>query len=136
MAMDYRAAVQHCKAVLEVEPGNVTMLNNLAWSLNELGDPTALEYAERAYALGSSIPMVVDTFGWILVQRGDAKRGLELLREASAQAPDDPEIRLHLAKALLKAGDKASAKTELETLALKDNASRARTEAQQMLKGL
>ena len=136
MAADYRTAVQHSNAVLALEPDNVTVLNNLAWSLNELGDPKALEYAERAYALGSSIPSVVDTLGWILVQRGDAARGLGLLREASAQAPDDPEIRLHLAKALLKAGDKASAKTELETLALKGNVSRARTEAQQMLKGL
>jgi putative PEP-CTERM system TPR-repeat lipoprotein len=133
-AKDYKAAAQFTRAVLELDPDNVTMLNNLAWSLNELGDPKSLEVAERAYALGSSVPMVVDTLGWILVQRGDAKRGLDLLREASAQAPDDPEIRLHLAKALLKAGDKASAKTELETLATKGNASRARTEAQQMLK--
>ncbi len=136
MAADYRTAVQHSNAVLALEPDNVTVLNNLAWSLNELGDPKALEYAERAYVVGSNIPSVVDTLGWILVQRGDAARGLKLLREASAQAPDDPEIRLHLAKALLKAGDKASAKTELETLALRGGASRARTEAQQMLKSL
>ena len=82
-AKDYKAAAQYTRAVLEVDPDNVTMLNNLAWSLNELGDPKSVEVAERAYALGSSVPMVVDTLGWILVQRGDATRGLELLREAS-----------------------------------------------------
>jgi putative PEP-CTERM system TPR-repeat lipoprotein len=136
LAKDYPVAVQQYRAVLEAEPDNVTVLNNLAWSLNELGDPKALEYAERASILAPNVPTVADTYGWILVQRGDAKRGLDMLREASRLAPQDPEIRLHLAKALLKAGDKAAAKSELEALAVQGDASRARTEAQQMLNGL
>lgn len=135
-AKDYRVAAQHYRDILELEPDHVTVLNNLAWVLNELGDPKALEYAERATTLAPNVPTVIDTHGWILVQQGNAKRGLELLREASGLDPEDPEIRLHLAKALLKTGDKPAAKSELETLAVKGNASRARTEAQQMLKEL
>ena len=134
VAKDYKAAVQSYRAILELEPDNVAALNNLAWSLNEMNDPNALEYAERAAVLAPSAPTVIDTKGWILAQRGDVKKGLVLLREANRLAPDDPEIRLHLAKVLLKSGDKAAAKTELEVLAVRGNASRARSEAQQMLK--
>ena len=57
----------------------------------------------------------MDTHGWILVQHGDAARGIELLRKANSIAPQDTDIRLHLAKALLKTGDKAAAKSELES---------------------
>ena len=43
---------------------------------------------------------------------------------------------MHLAKALLKTGDKAGAKTELQALAKLDQASEVRDEAQKMLKEL
>jgi putative PEP-CTERM system TPR-repeat lipoprotein len=131
---DYRTAAQHFKAVLDVEPDNTVALNNLAWLLNELGDPKALEYAEHASALAPFAPSVMDTHGWILVQHGDAARGLVLLRKANNIAPQDAEIQLHLAKALLKTGDKAAAKSELEKLAAQTKESAARTEAQQLLK--
>ena len=136
VAKDYKAAIQHYRVILELEPNNLSMLNNLAWALNELGDPKALDFAERASALAPYSATVVDTHGWILVQRGDAKKGIELLRRASSLAPQDPEVRMHLAKALLKSGDKAAAKGELETVAAQSDASPARTEAQQMLKAL
>ena len=88
VAKDYKVAVQQYRAVLAVEPDNATALNNLAWALNELGDPKALEVADRASVLAPNVPTVMDTRGWILVQRGDAKKGLDLLREASGLAPD------------------------------------------------
>ena len=136
VAKDYKTAALHYRAILDQDPNNVTALNNLAWSLNEMGDPKALEYATRAAIISPYAPTVIDTRGWIMVQRGDTKQGIDLLREATELAPEDPEIRLHLAKALLKSGDKAGAKSELEVLALRGNASRARAEAQQLLKDL
>jgi thioredoxin-like negative regulator of GroEL len=78
----------------------------------------------------------MDTQGWVLVRQGDSARGLALLRQASGLAPQDPDIRVHLAKALLKSGDKAGAKTELEAVAVQTRPSAARAEAQQMLKEL
>ena len=134
VAKDYRAAARQFRSVLDVEPDNTVALNNIAWSLSELGDPAALEYAEHASALAPLQPSVMDTHGWILVQRGDTARGLALLRKASALAPQDPDIQLHLAKALLKNGDKAAAKSELEKLAVQSKPSSARAEAQGMLK--
>jgi Flp pilus assembly protein TadD len=58
----------------------------------------------------------MDTYGWALVQYGNAPRGLELIRRAAGLAPNDPEIRLHLAGALLQAGDREQARAELQRL--------------------
>jgi thioredoxin-like negative regulator of GroEL len=78
----------------------------------------------------------MDTQGWVLVTQGKNARGVELLRIASGLSPQDADIRLHFAKALLKTGDKAGAKSELEAVAVLTQPSSARTEAQQMLKEL
>jgi predicted Zn-dependent protease len=133
---DYPVAVRHYRAALEVEPNNALFLNNLAWMLNEMGDPQARKYAERVYVLAPTNPAVLDTLGWILVQHGDAARGIDLLRTGVRIAPGQNDIRLHLAKALLKTGDKAGAKTELDVLAKVDNAPEVRDEAQKILKEL
>ena len=133
---EYPAAIRQYEAALEIEPNNALYLNNLAYMLNELGDPKARKYAEQVYVLAPTNPAVLDTLGWILVQRGDAARGLDLLKTAVRVSPTQNDIRLHLAKALLKTGDKAGAKTELERLAKLDEAGEVRDEAQKMLKEL
>lgn len=132
---DYQAAIPQLRAALKIEPDNIIVLNNLAWSLAELGDPTALQHAERAYAIAPNSSAVTDTFGWILYQRGDTARSVDLLRKASSLAPEDSTIRLHFARALLKAGDKPGAKKELEQAAKAESAE-VRAEAEQLLKEL
>ena len=129
------AAETYAKA-LEIDPNNALYLNNLAYMLNELGDPKSRKYAEQVYMLAPTNPSVLDTLGWILVQHGDAARGLDLLKTAARASPSENDIRMHLAKALLKTGDKAGAKTELQALAKLDQASEVRDEAQKMLKEL
>jgi putative PEP-CTERM system TPR-repeat lipoprotein len=133
---DYPAAIRQYEAALEIAPNNALYLNNLAWVLNEVGDPRARKYAEQVYVLTPTNPTVLDTLGWILVQHGDAARGLDLLKTAVRVDPSENDIRMHLAKALLKTGDKAGAKTELQALAKLDQASEVRDEAQKMLKEL
>jgi putative PEP-CTERM system TPR-repeat lipoprotein len=130
---DYATAVRQYEAALEVEPNNALFLNNIAWMLNELGDPRAQKYAERAYGLAPTNASVLDTLGWMLVQRGDAARGVDLLKAAASAAPGQNDIRMHLAKALLKTGDKAGAKSELEALAKLDQTPAVRDEAQKLL---
>ena len=56
----------------------------------------------------------MDTLGVITVDQGDLPKGVELLRAAVSAAPTVAEYRVHLAKALLKAGDKAGAASEVE----------------------
>jgi cellulose synthase operon protein C len=133
---DYRGAALHYRAALGNDPENPRLLNNLAFVLTELGDPKAREIAEQAYVQAPFNSNVIDTFGWALAQTGDVKRGAELLRAASSLAPQNQEIRLHLAKALLKSGDKAAARRELETLAKLDSSSPIRADAEKILGGL
>jgi Flp pilus assembly protein TadD len=133
---DYRGAITHYQAAIKLEPDNAVILNNLAWALAETGDPKAREYAAKAYRQAPFNPNVMDTLGWAEVQTGDAKKGVELLRSAINLAPGNAEIRLHLAKGLIKTGDKAEAKKALEPLAKLDPAAPARVEADKLLTGL
>ena len=94
----------------------MTALNNLAWSLWEQKDGQALSYAEKAVQLAPNSPAVGDTLGWMLVEQGQVKRGLELLEKASAMVPKQSEIALHLAKAQIKDGKKDAARTTLQNV--------------------
>ena len=124
------------ESALAIEPNNIAILNNLAWALTQLRDPKAVEIAEKAYVEAPNDANVIDTLGWALVQTGDAAKGMSLLRAASNLAPTNAEIRLHLATAMIKTGDKAGARTELETLMKGDKESPVRAAADKLLQGL
>ena len=91
-----------------------------SWVYYEQGDARALEYAEKAYNLMPDQAPIIDTLGWILVQKGQVKRGVELLQAAVTKAPTSLDIRYHLAAGLDKAGRREDARKELER-ALKSN---------------
>jgi len=111
----WRQAWDHYEAIVDAQPNNVLALNNGAWALHELKDPRAAGIAKRAWEAAPRHPAVLDTYGVILSTAGDPK-GLELLREAVAAAPKNPQLRLHLAEALLRAGDKEAARSEVSTV--------------------
>jgi hypothetical protein len=113
----YKAAVTHYQAVVRLQPENVIALNNLAWAAGQLGDPKALDYAQRALRIAPESPLVLDTIGVLLVSSGDTSKGLEYLTRAVALVPDRNDIRLNYAKALVKAGKKDEARKELTQLA-------------------
>jgi putative PEP-CTERM system TPR-repeat lipoprotein len=133
---DYKGAMNYYQEVIMVQPGNVAVLNNLAWVADQLNDPAATGYAEKAYAAAPANPSIKDTYGWILFKKGDVKRAVELLTEAASAAPKSPEIRLHLAKALLESGDKVGARREVEAIVQMDPAPPQRAEAEDLLKKL
>lgn len=116
----YKEAITQYEWLQAKQPDNLVVLNNLAWAYHQVKDPRALETAERAYKLQPGNAGVADTLGWILVEQGSTKRGLELLQKAVTAAPHIREIRFHLAQALLKAGDKSKAREELEWLLATD----------------
>jgi putative PEP-CTERM system TPR-repeat lipoprotein len=126
------AATAGYQRVLEIDPDNAVALNNLAWIMIENKDPKAVEYAERAHRLAPFNPSVLDTLGWAVTRSGDPKRGAELLRMAASLAPAQPEIRLHLGKALVETGDKAGAKKALADLSRLDKNSPIRIEAEKI----
>ncbi|MGK2950754.1 MAG: XrtA/PEP-CTERM system TPR-repeat protein PrsT, partial [Thiobacillus sp.] len=101
-------------------PGNPIVLNNLANLYQRENDKRALATAEQALKAAPDSPAIQDTLGWILVEQGQAQRGLELLRKAVAKAPDSATLRYHHAVALARTGNKVEARKALEKL-LKDS---------------
>jgi putative PEP-CTERM system TPR-repeat lipoprotein len=112
----YAAAVDHYLILNKSNPGNLLVLNNLAWALSELNDQHALTYAEQALKLKPDNPAAMDTLGWILVRQGQAERGIKLLKQALSKAPDSAEIQWHLVVAYTKTGDRVRARNELDRL--------------------
>ncbi|MCA3178849.1 MAG: PEP-CTERM system TPR-repeat protein PrsT [Burkholderiaceae bacterium] len=115
-ARQWRGAADLYRQVLAVQPGNVVALNNLAWSLKELKDPQAREFAEAALSRAPRSPAVLHTLGTILVDGADPARGSELLRDAVQADPEVAEYRLSFAVALAAAGNAAGARTQAEEL--------------------
>lgn len=135
MKGDYKSAAAQYRGIVEKDPSNVGALNNLAWSLSELKDPQAKGFAERAYKLAPANPSVVNTYGWVLVQQGDAARGIEMLRRSVELDPDDAGRRLYLARALIQSGDKPEARKQLE-IVVKADAPKTRAQAEELMKSL
>ncbi|MEW6513483.1 MAG: XrtA/PEP-CTERM system TPR-repeat protein PrsT [Pseudomonadota bacterium] len=132
---DYAGAAVHYRTLLAAQPNNPAVLNNLAWSLGQMKDPKAISHAEQANKLAPNQPAIMDTLGVLLVEQGNAERGLDLLAKALQLAPEAHAVRLNYARALLKAGKKAEAKQELDTLA-KLGDKFPQTEVEALLKGL
>ncbi|MDP1683476.1 MAG: PEP-CTERM system TPR-repeat protein PrsT [Burkholderiales bacterium] len=112
----YKLAAEQYEAVQAAAPENVYVLNNLAWVYQEMKDKRALPAAEKAHKLAPDNPAVMDTLGWLLVQQGQAERGVKLLQQALSKAPDAAEIQYHLAVAFAKTGDRGRALSELDRL--------------------
>jgi putative PEP-CTERM system TPR-repeat lipoprotein len=136
----YASAAKRFLMALERRPDTPLILNNLAWANHQLKRPEALEYAERAYELAPNSPHIrphiLHTLGWILTQRGELERGLELLSEALDLAPNAHGIRLHLAKALIQANRKDAAREELKVLEKLDTRLTVQKEAAALLGSL
>lgn len=112
----YADAVKIFARMSEMAPQNPILLNNLAWAANELKDPKALQYAEQALRLAPENPAIIDTVGTIQVDSGAVDAGLANLRRAVSIGPDLLPLQLNLARALVKAGQKDEARTQLQAL--------------------
>jgi putative PEP-CTERM system TPR-repeat lipoprotein len=130
------AAIAEYERVLAAAPANAVALNNLAWLYAARHDDRALAMAERAHAAAPEAGEVTDTLGWLLVQRGDIDRALPLLRDAAERSPDVPEIRYHLAVALVRDGATAEARTLLHGLLESSAEFESKSQARALLDGL
>jgi len=136
-APDYPQAVRVYKSMLEIQPKNAVVLNNLAWAAAQTKDPQARSYAEQALALAPDSPAVLDTLATIQIEGGDVQGGVTRLKRAVSLAPDRNDLRLNLARALIKSGDKAGAKGELDVVLAKSGTDAAiRRDAESLRKTL
>jgi putative PEP-CTERM system TPR-repeat lipoprotein len=97
-------AIGRYEQVARLSPDDSLALNNLAWLYFETGDDRALATAEKAYQLDPNKPEVLDTYGWILLQKGQLSPALNILQQAMLNAPHNPEIAFHTASAMGEAG--------------------------------
>lgn len=109
-------AVQLFEGLLEKTPEDTGLINNLALLYQKLGDPQALVFAKRALAMEPNHPAFMDTYAWLLVQKGNAGKGLRILRNAQLRSPDSPSIGYHIAVALNVLGRKKEALSELRAV--------------------
>lgn len=132
-AGEYPSAIAHYDKLRETDGDNPVILNNLAWLYQQVDDERAVVLAARAYELLPDAAAVKDTYGWVLIERGDLDRGAALLEEANALAPDEPEIQYHLALARAKQGRAAEACALLQTVLSNEVPFRARDAAETLM---
>jgi Tfp pilus assembly protein PilF len=116
---DYlKKAVQEHESILQKQPTNVTVLNNLAYILADTGMDVskALDYAKRAYEALPGNANVLDTYGYVLLKNGDAKQADEILQRALQQFEQDKinapvEVYEHIGLTKEKLGQDAEALT-------------------------
>lgn len=129
-------AIAQYEEILRQRPSETLAMNNLANLYQTTKDPRALGLAEKAYQGLPENPVVQDTLGWILVEQGQGKRGLELLAKASTQSNKNPTIQYHYAVALGRDGNAAKAKEILQKLLAGNAKFPEREAAAQFLSGL
>lgn len=133
---NYPVAVRHYQHLIQAQPNNAVLLNNLAWVLGQMKDPRAVEYAEKANKISPNQPAIMDTLGSLLVAKGEATRGLELLSKALEQAPNAPALKLNVARALIKVGKLDEARKALRELSALGDKFPDQAEVQNLLKGI
>jgi Flp pilus assembly protein TadD len=114
---DLAAAEGHYRAVLATQPRNALAMNNVAYLLVKQGKPGALDLARKANELLPGRPQMMDTLALALATDKKLPEAIEVQKSAISRAPDDPGLKLTLARLLIQSGDKAYARAELEDLA-------------------
>jgi len=92
---------QDLRKIIELEPGNAGVLNDLGYTLMTRTPRIAEagKLIEKAFALQPKDPGIIDSMGWVEYHRGNYSKAVKLLRQAMTLLPDH-EIAAHLGEAL------------------------------------
>jgi len=132
-------AIAVYEAALKRDPESVVARNNLAMLLvTHRSDAASLERAEKLVErfADSDNPAFLDTYGWVLYQRGRYEEAIPPLERAVAKAPQAQELRYHLGMAQLKAGRTSDARANLEAAVQGEQEYAGREAALKTLAGL
>jgi len=99
------------EVILDRDPGNILIMNNLAYILAGLGKelPRAKKLAMKAIAAEPDNGGYLDTLGWVLFKMGEYEKAREILEKAVGLDPREPEIPDHLHKVYEKLGNSQKA---------------------------
>ena len=103
--------------ILQVQPENAVVLNNLAWVTGKLKKDGAVAYAEKAIKLVPAQPTYMDTLAMLLSDKNDYAKALEWQTKALVLQPENSLFKFNLAKIHIQGGKKELARTELDALA-------------------
>ena len=133
-AAEYDAAIARYRKILELQPGNIIALNNLAYALAVRSNQPAeaLPFAKRAASLAPRNGAILDTLGWIEHLLGNHDVAADIFRDAVQVMPADAEIRLHAAIVYAAAGRDEESKKELEEALRLDPDLEAREEVKRL----
>jgi len=113
------AALALLDPLIRAKPDLVAALNLAGYLLADasqrLGD--AERYLRHARELAPGDPAILDSWGWLLLRRGDARAAVRALDRAARFAPLEPEILVHLAAAWAADGAPRTAATTLDRAA-------------------
>lgn len=109
------AAAQYRK-ILEADPQNAIVLNNLAWTLRKSDSKQALVHAQQASELEPERAEILDTLAVVLLENKRAQDAQQVIRRALKAAPDAPGVRYHAALVNVALGDRQSAIVILKPL--------------------
>ena len=107
---DVESGLQH---IIDRDPNNATALNALGYSLANLSSSRldeAEQLVKRALELEPDDPAIIDSYGWIMLLKGNINEAVAQL-ERAFELTQDHEIAAHLGEALWLIGDKLRAKT-------------------------
>ena len=124
------------RRILSIKPDDPVALNNLAWLMVKQSKPGALAFAEKAQGLAPNQPALMDTLALALAADNQIPKALDFEKKAVQRAPDSASLRLNLARLYIRAGNKAQARTELESLAKLGNKFSGQSEVAELLKGV
>jgi len=113
---NYSAAEGFFNTVLQLQPDNPMVLNNLAWVRGKLKKEGAIALAEKAVALAPQQSILLDTLASLYSEQGDYDRALALQNRALELQANNPMLRLNLAIIHLRAGKPALAQASLNAL--------------------
>ncbi|MDP4546387.1 tetratricopeptide repeat protein [Marinobacter sp. MDS2] len=103
-------AIARYQALMDINPDNPLVLNNLAWLYYEKGDEKAAKLARKAFELAPNNAAIADTYGWILFETGKQTESVSVLEKAHALEPESQEIAMHLVEAYRSVGKTDRAK--------------------------
>ncbi len=115
-------ALQHYEQAAEIDPSEQAYLLARVEMLVELNRvPEAVKLLEERVVFFENSAGVRDALGQLYLQQGNSARAVDMLRQASVLAGDDPEIHQRLATALMRDGKWDYARLTLRRLLKRDD---------------
>lgn len=129
-------ALKNYKASLVKAPQDPLLMNNMAYTLADLGTELdeALRLAQVATRKDPDNPYFADTLGFVYIKRNNLDSAVRIFSDLIKQYPNVVPFRYHYAVALNKKGDNTAAKAQLNAALSRKPAKKEAEQITELLK--